>query len=1067
MKKLIAAVSTLFIAVALSIVAVAGPAAAHTAVLSGATSCNNDGSGTIVWTITNDYPETLNVTASDNATIIPVGTTVDATSGSGDTHKTFTQNIPAPAGGVSVTTTLSFLWSGDNFTQSNTKDKETISSDCKVPTPKDASANLVFTPATCTAPESVSEGTTTFASWAGAITFSGSGNLHYSATANATSGHLFSGGANTLTLHGNLDGPVTGLTCDNTTTKITICHATASDSNPYVSESVSFDSILPPSAGHGSAGVNAGDIIPPFDYVKGGVAGSYPGSNWDTAHQAIYNNGCKVPPPPVCIPNSSVTFHYSQNDANNGYITVTDVANSTGHLCHPFWVTATSWTFTNNSSVWPQNRDVVDKLGEISAPGTYDFAAQVTCGQGDIYASFDSSAPSLNPGPVLNGPSNPFVEHFLSDMGFSGSATPTYTQDSANCFIPTPETGTPVSTVLSCTPDTSNTLTLPSVPGGVWTVTSANYNHTYAIGTGVTGFVPTFFEQYTIVLSDGSSVDGYVVTGNTNHWTPVNPTSLDCNTTTTPEKPTSVAITQCGMDGSITIPDITGVVYSLDGNVVPAGVITPLSGTRTVTAAAAPGYEFPANTTTSWTFYLNDKTTCPVATVVGTCTADGNVSSVPVSVTLNNQSGSVSSSFEVKIEGTSYDQTFVVPAHTTVDQSIGSSSTAGETIDVFVNGSTTAVVLTVDKFDGCIPATPGDPTFTPLTCTGTTPNLGSISTDGNPGLTYTLYDGDNTTLHTPVSTFPGLPDPTIDGLVAGTYFVHVVANPGFVLSGTVVFPVQILLASVNCIGTEQTPVVTFVNPTCTPNPENNIESSGFTAALAEVQGTITIPDDSLMSFTISDGTTTTPAPTGEYIEPDGTYTVVATLKSTAIAEGYTFGASADYTRSAGDTVATFGAIEFTSECGLPTLASWHSGAVGTPAVCTLTGGDVGTITLVHGSDIAHATNEDGKVTYTLVNLGNSHTTDLGSSALTVSVAPGSYEIKAVPTDPADGLIGNPNVTNEIDYFVTIAAAAAVCDGNLAFTGGTIGWLGFALAGGMLFLGIAFLLMRRRQNRIAE
>jgi hypothetical protein len=69
--------------------------------------------------------------------------------------------------------------------------------------------------------------------------------------------------------------------------KVTICHATASDGNPYVAISVDVASIVGDS-GHGHSGVNAGDIIPPFD-VAGEV---YPGNNWDTEHQAILEAGC-------------------------------------------------------------------------------------------------------------------------------------------------------------------------------------------------------------------------------------------------------------------------------------------------------------------------------------------------------------------------------------------------------------------------------------------------------------------------------------------------------------------------------------------------------------------------------------------------------------------------------------------------------------------------------------------------------------------------------------------------------------------------------------------------------
>ncbi len=131
--------------------------------------------------------------------------------------------------------------------------------------------------------------------------------------------------------------------------------------------------------------------------------------------------------PPACIPTSAVSYTYDPA-TNSGVITVADVEDSSHVLCDPFWVTATSWKFVGNSK-WPQIRDVVQKLDPISTPGTYEYAAEVNCGQGDIYASFDAQP---DPTPVLNGPSNPFKETFLHGMGFSGP-NPTYIQDNPGC----------------------------------------------------------------------------------------------------------------------------------------------------------------------------------------------------------------------------------------------------------------------------------------------------------------------------------------------------------------------------------------------------------------------------------------------------------------------------------------------------------------------------------------------------------------------------------------------------------------------------------------------------------
>ena len=59
--------------------------------------------------------------------------------------------------------------------------------------------------------------------------------------------------------------------------KVTICHATASATNPYVRMTVDVASVIG-DAGHGHSGLNTGDIIPPIS-----AAGSlYAGNHWVT-----------------------------------------------------------------------------------------------------------------------------------------------------------------------------------------------------------------------------------------------------------------------------------------------------------------------------------------------------------------------------------------------------------------------------------------------------------------------------------------------------------------------------------------------------------------------------------------------------------------------------------------------------------------------------------------------------------------------------------------------------------------------------------------------------------------
>ena len=83
---------------------------------------------------------------------------------------------------------------------------------------------------------------------------------------------------------------------------VTICHATGSNSNPYVVHNPAKSGDVSGHDGHNGPvwfegiGEEWGDIIPPFEYESG----SYPGKNWTEAGQAFYNNSCNIPaPPPV------------------------------------------------------------------------------------------------------------------------------------------------------------------------------------------------------------------------------------------------------------------------------------------------------------------------------------------------------------------------------------------------------------------------------------------------------------------------------------------------------------------------------------------------------------------------------------------------------------------------------------------------------------------------------------------------------------------------------------------------------------------------------------------------
>jgi uncharacterized repeat protein (TIGR01451 family) len=93
--------------------------------------------------------------------------------------------------------------------------------------------------------------------------------------------------------------PSVAFACPVPVEKVNICHATNSQTNPYVQNQPAKSGDVEGHDGHngpvwypGIADHSWGDIIPPFDYS----GGHYPGKNWTTSGQDIWNNGCIVPP---------------------------------------------------------------------------------------------------------------------------------------------------------------------------------------------------------------------------------------------------------------------------------------------------------------------------------------------------------------------------------------------------------------------------------------------------------------------------------------------------------------------------------------------------------------------------------------------------------------------------------------------------------------------------------------------------------------------------------------------------------------------------------------------------
>jgi hypothetical protein len=441
----------------------------------------------------------------------------------------------------------------------------------------------------------------------------------------------------------------------------------------------------------------------------------------------------------------------------------------------------------------------------------------------------------------------------------------------------------------------------------------------------------------------------------------------------------------------------------------------------------------------SWGWSPIDTSKCPVykptvTDVVLGCTALNGVSTEAVTLTFDNTQSTGTSDFKVPSENIEQQ---VGPGLSQSVQ-VTAAGTAGATYDVYINDSATPTVITVPSFDGCVTVTPGTPDVDQQGCTGTVASGGTITEDGDTNITYTLVGPTEST--TPTTTTPFT---TLSGLAAGSYTLTATPATGF-LFGDVTAP---WTATVSGGVTTWTQTIVIADKACIVNhvvagsTSDPATCSASATDPVEVDGDITFAQKPGVLIYYVNGSEVDSA---SMPFADGTYIVTVALTTSAKAAGDVLDAPITWTWNLGPVFC------------VPTEAAWHANATGVDATCT-DGNAMGTINL------EHLASEQKKVFYLIKNDATGQIKNAGKTATSVSVPPGVYTVEAKPVTPKDGISGK-NV-----FDITISAPTSICGNTntLAFTGGTIGTFGLFIAGGMLFLGLAAIYMRRRFGRAAE
>lgn len=742
LKKFAAVLTSLLLAVGLSVIAVAAPASAHHTDLSATAACTTDGGWDVTWSVINSENFAGKVTASNNSAI-PVDTVLPANPNYGKSSSkvnTFVQHVTA---NTPIKTTITVTWNKQSGAVSNTQNYTFSNFPASCATPPadtvDCTAATVYLGGKLTNgnyinmtvningqdkqlqayvdirqaqhPASESglilriqkpDGSQIFLPISNAQRDSGILTFNYSQylTGSWTVKWVQFDGHN---WHFGEDGNF--LTCG---TQEASAALVLTDANCTTGQTVAKGSIVGATWGEitytGSNYSVTATALPGYTFPGNQTTKTFTGS------LSPPKSGAECQPVLQCLPKTAVSYTYTPG-TNSGVITVVnpDPTKYTNDLCDGFWVTATSWKYTSDK-VWPQIRDVVQKLPQITTIGEYPYVAAVTCGQGDIYASFDAQP---DPTENLYGPGNPFNEHFLHQMGFTGP-NPTWVQQTPGCnslevvtptakpitecgtygsvsvpanteFITYTLTGNGTTGINTVTATARAPYVLQGYPTGGWTFDLGQYyDCTIALTISYVQDCPVdptnTWRVYnpteeTVVVTYGAGLTHNATPGYSTFETPRVPETVTiawgaagsgtapgtasatagsdlsvndpaCIKLAEPVQPTVTTVTECGVYGTVVPVERTGVDYAV--------VFDKETGDYTVTATPQDGY-----------FFAGDKTEivyegnvgayyeCVIDTdasiAYGECTwnADGTANNREVAITFDNTKSNVDVPFEV------------------------------------------------------------------------------------------------------------------------------------------------------------------------------------------------------------------------------------------------------------------------------------------------------------------------------------------------------------------------------------------------------------------------------------